>query len=124
MRSALAARNGQRLKFRAVVDHYGWKDNWHGYPIQTVMLRDVIFASDDLEACDHLWFTCGKWARMLSPGATIEFEARIDAYEKGFQGGRAERLGLAWSEIDFHLERPTKVTILSRIPPAVSAVAA
>jgi hypothetical protein len=47
-------------------------------------------------------------------GTTFEFDARVDAYVKGYQGRRAEELGLTSFGIDYHLERPTKVTVIAR----------
>lgn len=115
MRNALAARKGERLKFRAVVERYGEKSGWHGVPVFTILLRDVTFAASGKPACDHVWLTQGVWSSCLNVGDRFEFTARIDSYVKGYCGGRAERLGLAWSETDYHLERPTRVVVLDEV---------
>jgi|SRR5690242_9383720 hypothetical protein len=112
MRDALRARYGQRLRFSATVERFGSRSNWHGYPEPTILFRDVRFADTDAQACDHLWFRCGAWSAGLAPGDQVMFDARVDSYEKGYQGGKAERLGLSSWDIDYHLERPTKVTIV------------
>jgi hypothetical protein len=59
-------------------------------------------------------FGAGQWADDLRVGTTFEFDARVDAYVKGYQGRRAEELGLTSFGIDYHLERPTKVTVIAR----------
>jgi len=112
MRTALEKRNGERLRFRARAARYGSKANWHGYPEPTILLTNVVFTEDGSPACDHVWFTVGKWAGGIVPGGTIEFNARVDEYEKGYCGRLAEERGESWSAIDYHLERPTNVRVV------------
>jgi len=43
----------------------------------------------------------------------VEFDARVDSYVKGYQGRRAEEFGMSLLTIDYHLERPSKVVVIS-----------
>lgn len=101
------------MRFAAVVERFGSKRNWHGFPETTILLKDVRFLKTGKLACDHLWFKHGKWALGLLEGHKFAFDARVDSYIKGYQGGKAERLGVASYSVDYHLERPSKVEILA-----------
>ena len=114
MRNELENRNGQRMRFVATVERYGSRSNWHGYPETTILLKDVRFASSGELASDHLWFKEGQWAWELEVGMTFEFDARVDSYIKGYRGRRADELGFGVSTIDYHLERPSKVVVISQ----------
>ena len=105
--------NGQRLQFTARVERFGTKPNWHGFPEKTILLRDV--KREEVIVADHLWFKCGKWSFDLQPGDTFSFEARVDSYEKGYQGRLAEERGESSYSVDYHLERPTKICKVSRV---------
>jgi len=112
MRHNLESLNGKRLRFTAVVERFGTKPNWHGFPETTILLKDIRFLETGEFACDHLWFKEGKWAVGLVEGHKFAFDARVDSYVKGYQGRKAETLGVASYRVDYHLERPTKVKIL------------
>lgn len=112
MREQLCERNGQRLRFRAKIERFGEKEGWTGFPEETTLLVDVRFVDTDELATDHLWLKSGVWSEGLAQGDEIEFDARVDSYEKGYRGGRAERLGVASYDHDYHLERPTKVVVV------------
>ena len=118
MRKELRSLNGRRLRFEAHVERFGTKPNYHGFPEATILLRHV--QKDELIVAGHLWFRCGKWSKDLKVGDRFSFEARVDSYEKGYQGRLAEERGEAWQATDYHLERPTKVQIL----PALKAMEA
>lgn len=109
MRKSLRKINGQRIRFRAIFERFGQKNGYMG-PEKTILLKDVRILETNAIATDHLWFACGKtFGRMgLKPGDHIAFDARVGQYEKGYQGRKAERTGEAWSETDYHLQRPTK----------------
>lgn len=111
MRENLKTANGKRLRFTATVERFGTKPNWHGFPEKTLLLKDIRFADTGIVACDHLWFKHGNWSVGLLANSTFSFDARVDSYVKGYQGGRAERLGECYQELDYHLERPTKVVV-------------
>jgi hypothetical protein len=112
MRENLEAVNGMRMRFTAVVERFGSKTNWHGYPESTILLKDVRFVDTGQLACDHLWFRHGNWALGLVEGHKFAFDARVDSYAKGYQGAKADRLGMSSYSVDYHLERPTRVEIL------------
>ena len=110
-REQLRQINGQRMRFEATVERFGVKSGWRGSLDRTILLKNVRFAADGATACDHLWFTTGEWSCGLEIGHTFEFDARVDSYMRGYQGRRAERLGLDYLTLDYHLTRPTKVSI-------------
>lgn len=101
--------NGKRMRFVATLERFGTKRGWSGSPEQTLLLRDVVFADDDQPACSHLWFKAGVWSSSLKPRDRFEFCARVDNYDKGYHGGRAESLGVEIHQTDYHLERPSQV---------------
>jgi hypothetical protein len=91
MRKNLETMKGKRMRFTALVERFGSKPNWHGFPETTILLKDVRFADTAELACDHLWFKHGKWAMGLVEGHKFAFDARVDSYAKGYQGAKAER---------------------------------
>lgn len=109
MRELLGRHDGKRLRFFATVERYGSKRGWRGRSVDTILLRNVCLG--DEVVCDHLWFTDGKWSVGLGIGDVFSFEARVSTYVKGYQGRLAEQRSRAWSESDYHLERPTKIRI-------------
>jgi hypothetical protein len=113
MRDELKKHDGSRMRFRATVERFGSRTGWKGYPEETVLLTCLRFSDTNELACDHLWFKCGQWSWELEVGTTFEFDARVDYYVKGYQGRRAEELGLSASTTDYHLERPSKVVVTS-----------
>jgi hypothetical protein len=121
MRSELAKINGQRMRFRAKVEYFSSKRGWRGRPEPTVCLTNVQFVATGELATDHLWFTTGAWTDGLLPGDVFEFDARVDAYEKGYRGRRAEELGMDSYSIDYHLERPTKVVVVNPVEAPAAA---
>lgn len=111
MRKNLKNQEGVRTKFRGTVDRFGTKANWHGLPEPTLLLKNILFAETSREATDHLWFTVGKTIErlQLQPGDTVEFEARVVLYEKGYVN---ERHGIDDRQVDYKLNRPTKFKII------------
>jgi len=107
MRNELKKANRKRLTFSAIVDRFGNKRNWHGFPEKTILLKDVRFADTKQLATDHIWFTLGKTieAMELKEGDEILFDARIGNYIKGYVNYRDytdDRV------LDYNLNRPTK----------------
>lgn len=107
MRQAFKKRDGERFTLKATVKRYGGKlteisrlgvYSWQ----ETILLVDVIDASTGEYLTDHVWFKVGlTFERLMAQtGDTIQFDARIDSYVKR-------------SGIDYHLERPTKIKVLS-----------
>lgn len=108
MRTKLKAANNQRLRFKAKVERFGIKPNYHGFPEKTILLTEVKFLENNRPATDHIWFTVGKTfeALNLKPGDSIEFDARIGEYVKGYVNHREY---IDDREIDYKLTRPTKM---------------
>jgi len=113
MRDELKRHDGSRMRFRARVERFGSRAGWKGYPEETILLTNVCFSDTNELACDHLWFKCGQWSWELEVGTAFEFDARVDSYLKGYQGRRADELGFGVTTIDYHLERPSKVVVIS-----------
>jgi hypothetical protein len=107
MRKALRKREGERFRVRCQIDRFGTKRAFKGAPVPTVLLKNLHDAITGDLLTDHLWFTAGKWCQGLRIGDTIEFDARVGAYLKGYQGRRED----VFSDIseDYRLERPTRV---------------
>ena len=112
MRKELKHKNGERMLFTAIVERFGTKANYHGYPEGTILLRNVRFAGTGERATDHIWFTVGKTIEglKLAVGDSIQFEARIGAYTKGYVN---QKMKINNSKIDYKLNRPTKFTRLA-----------
>jgi hypothetical protein len=75
----------------------------------TVLLKDIRDARGEM-VTDHLWFnlTKGLAALNLRPGDTVRFDARVKPYTKGYQGYRDDVYDRP-VEIDYKLDRPTKI---------------
>lgn len=105
-----------RYRFRATVERFGKKRNrWA--ETRTILLGNIVLISSDTteHVADHLWFTVGVAWSSSDIGDIVEFDARVDDYEKGYQGRLAEERGEAWSETDWRLTRPTKVKSVGRL---------
>lgn len=120
MRTGLKERYGNRFRCRATVERFGSKRAYKGPPIRTILLRDVTDVRLGTVLTDHLWFTCGKWSEGLVAGDTFQFEARVGDYTKGYRGRRDDDITPP-IERDYRLERPTKILVLDRDPPAGAA---
>lgn len=99
--------DGQRLRFRATVERFGMKRNYHGFPEETILLKRIIRVDTGKEVSDHLWFTVRKTiaALDLQPGDTVEFDARVSDYVKGYVNHREY---IDERTIDYKLNRPTR----------------
>lgn len=121
MRAKLQARDGQRFRVRAFVDRSGLKNAWLGGFEETWLLRNLIDVKTGEVLDDHLWIMAGKWSMGISAGDTIEFNARVASYRKGYRGHRMDVDGPP-PATDYHLTRPTKVVVLTQgeaLPPAL-----
>ncbi len=114
-RSELQKVNGKRMRFTARVERFGRKPAYRGPDLITLLLTDVRFEDGSL-ATDHLWFTSGIWSEGLDIGMRFAFDARVDSYDAGYRGAKAEGLGMDSYRTDYHLERPTKVEVLEMTP--------
>lgn len=109
MREQLKNIEGERVKFKAVVDRFGTKSNWYGFPQQTICFKNVKF-EDGSFATDHIWFTVGKTIEKLElkENDDVEFFARPSKYIKGYKNRYVDE-----RRIDYKLNNPTKFKKLS-----------
>src|SRR6478736_2484049 len=108
MRRELGKEEGKRKKFKAVFDRIGKKVNYKGYSEETILLKNIIDIESHKVVADHVWFgyTQGFIRASISVGDSIEFEARVKEYRKGYIN-RNYRIDN--SEKDFKLSNPTKI---------------
>ena len=78
----------------------------------TLLLRNVVRRDTREAVASHLWFTAGKWSRRLRKGDKVAFDARVGEYVKGYLGRRQDVDSPP--SLDYRLERPTKVVVISR----------
>lgn len=111
IRKKLAAENGERKKFRATFARFGKKVNYKGHTETTVLLTNIADAETGDVMADHLWFayTAGFENANLTEGATVEFEARVKAYAKGYVN---KKIGINKRKKDYKLSHPTKIISL------------
>lgn len=111
MRRELARREGQRNKFRATFSKLGKKINYKGYSESTILLTDVIECESNTRITDHAWFsyTKGFENAQIKEGDTIEFEARIKEYKKGYVN---RGLKINEQKLDYKLSHPTKISVI------------
>ena len=114
MRTALQARDGERLPFTATVERFGKRRGWRGEE-ETILLKNVRFETGAL-AADHLWWPAGDWTTGLQSGDHITFTARVNAYVKGYRGRNEFRQDDTPLELDYRLTRPTQVRIIASPP--------
>lgn len=111
MRSKLKAHEDERRRFSAVFERFGKKTNYHGFSEETVLLKNVTDIITKTLVADHLWFNYSKTFQQsgLSPGDTIEFDARVKQYKKGYVN---KALGINDRKIDYKLSHPTRVNVV------------
>jgi hypothetical protein len=102
MRKELAKDSGTRKKF------IGKKTNFKGYSEETILLKNIVDVETDKVVTDHIWFsfTKGFEKLALTEGVTLEFEARIKEYMKGYVNSRYK---INNATIDYKLSHPTKI---------------
>ena len=118
MRTALAARENERATFYGTFTRFGTKHGWQGRQETTLLFTDLRDETGT-RVCDHLWLTLTRgFARLtLQTGDTVQFDARVKTYLKGYRGRRDD----VWHPItvDYTLSRPSKVTLVP-FPPRSS----
>jgi hypothetical protein len=102
---------GKRLRFTACVEKFGEKPAYRGYPIPTILLKNIKLVDCEEILTDHLWFTFGKTFGRCNIGDTVEFDARVSTYEKGYKGYRDDVFDKPVYR-DYRLERPTKLEVI------------
>lgn len=111
MRKNLEDKIGLRKKFRAVFTRFGKKVNYNGYTDITILLTNIVDTETNLVVTDHHWFayTKGFENAPLKEGATIEFEARVKMYKKGYVN---RKLSINKRQSDYKLSHPTNIQIV------------
>ncbi|MDR3707168.1 MAG: hypothetical protein P4L33_02625 [Capsulimonadaceae bacterium] len=112
MRKELEQIEGIRTTFTAEFVRTGLRNNWHGYPEQTVLLANVRDGTGKL-LTDHHWFKMTQGFRALgtlSEGDKIQFDGRVDSYVKGYVDPRNY---IDDRTIDYRISRPTKIIKLN-----------
>ncbi len=116
MRKALEALGSdERHTFTGVFERFGKKKAFKGGYLTTILLLDIRYQGN--QVTEHLWFNSTKQfdKANLEKGDVVQFDARVEMYEKGYAGWRDED----WVdhhpiEDDYKLARPTKVKVISR----------
>jgi len=100
-----------RGTFTGTFKRKGEKSGYKGYPETTILLINVR-GENGVIVADHLWFNYTKGFRELNltVGDTVQFDARVKRYYKGYQGFR-EEVPLH-RERDYKLSHPTKISII------------
>jgi hypothetical protein len=113
MRTKLSTEEGKRKRFRALFERTGKKVSFKGYSEDTLLLTHIVDVETNAVVCDHIWFayTKGFEAAKLSPGLTIEFEARVKEYAKGYVNTRYK---INNRKLDYKLSNPTKITVVNK----------
>lgn len=111
MRKELGLQNGIRKKFSGTFDRIGKKINYKGYSEETVLLKNIIDVAANTRVADHLWFklTKGFEKLVLTQGATVEFEARVTPYTKGYVN---KKYNMNARSMDYKLSHPTKIRLV------------
>lgn len=108
--------HNRRHSFIAEFNRYGIKRGWEGAVLETILLINIRLKDNQNKiVANHLWFnkTLGFGALgELKTGDIIEFEGRVDTYEKGYKGRYAEEQGEGWAETDYKISRPTKIRLV------------
>lgn len=111
MRKSLKQLCGKRMRFRGVIDRYGWKKDINGNYKETILLKNICLIESDDIVTDHVWFTCGKTISSDLPiGSVIEFDARVAIYMKGYKNSF---LGINNRKKDYKLSNPTKLKLIA-----------
>ncbi|MFZ6012780.1 MAG: hypothetical protein ACOYXT_20715 [Bacteroidota bacterium] len=111
IRKRLAPQEGQRKKFKAVFTRFGKKVNFKGYSETTLLLSNITDAETNEIVADHVWFTYTSSFEKadLVEGESIEFEARVKEYSKGYVN---RKIGINQRKTDYKLSHPTKVKVI------------
>lgn len=106
MRKQLQIIEGKKLRFRATVDRFGYRPDDRGLIITTICLDHITYAGSEKEIADHSWFDVTKTIASLNlkPGDVVEFDAKVEAYQKGY---RNIKRGIDDRTRDYKLSSPT-----------------
>jgi hypothetical protein len=111
MRKNLEDKLGLRKKFRAIIARFGKKVNYQGYTDTTLLLTHLVDAETNQSVTDHHWFayTKGFEKAQIKEGDTIEFEARVKVYKKGYIN---RKLAINRQQTDYKLSHPTHIRVI------------
>lgn len=110
-RGRLQEINKKRKTFIARFERYGIKQCYDGSTQRTILLRGILDSNNNILA-DHVWFICGKQFRkigLLIKGDTIQFDARVKQYFKGYRGRKTEIIIEKPIVKDYKLSNPTNI---------------
>ncbi len=108
--------SSERRTFVGTFARFGTKNGWRGRIEQTCLLKDIREPGGQV-ITDHLWFNLTKAfaALSLEMGDMVQFEARVKPYLKGYV---SRDHPFATQEIDYRLDRPTRVKKVGRVSDA------
>lgn len=121
MRKKLQEIDQVRATFTGTVERFGTKSSY-GYTKPTLLLVNVKNAAGEV-VTDHLWFNLTKGFESLGlcTGDTVQFDARVRPYTKGYRGWRDDVYDKP-VEKDYKLSHPTKlVKVPAGVQPALIA---
>ena len=113
MRKNLEDKVGQRKKFKAVVSRFGKKVNYNGYTDITILLTRIMDVEMNTVVTDHQWFayTKGFEKAQLKEGDTVELDARVKLYKKGYVN---RQLSINKRQSDYKLSHPTNIQVIQK----------
>lgn len=94
-----------------MVERFGKKISYTGYSEETILLKNIRDVESNEIVADHLWFTFSLTFQKakISEGCTIEFDARVKDYKKGYVN---KKIGINNRKKDFKLSNPTKIVLI------------
>lgn len=110
IRTGLKKELGNRKKFKGLFVRIGRKAGFNGYSQETILLKDIIDLENGIRVTDHVWLNLTKSfeAANIKEGMTVEFEARVKEYTKGYVNTRYK---IDHQKKDYKLSHPTKFRI-------------
>lgn len=108
-RYKLSRFHSERRVFRGIVSGFGKKNVFKGPKRMTVLLTSLVETSSGEEVADHQWLTLGLPFPIVHLGDTVEFEAEVKEYVKGYKGKVRHRFKPL--EIDYSLTNLTNIRI-------------
>jgi hypothetical protein len=113
MRKDLAPHFNKRTRFCGTFIKYGQKNGYKGRLEQTVLLINIIeITNPTIILTDHLWFNYTKGFSVLNlqSGDIIEFNARVDVYQKGYSEDSEDNP----FRLDYRLTYPRNIKIVGK----------
>ncbi len=110
MRLGLKKEAESRKKFRGLFVRIGRKAGFNGYSQETILLKNIVDLESGVVVTDHIWLnlTKGFESTGIKEGTTLEFEARIKEYTKGYVN---KHYKIDHQKKDYKLSHPTKFKV-------------